>query len=96
MSSTTLAAPKLTRRGFRKAPADVRAEAERHAADAIRDADDLAAYAGGPRPSAALLTLRPASYCGPDSAGDRGAWMLEMYVVVGNRQNHHLQAIERA
>jgi hypothetical protein len=49
-----------TRRGFRKAPQGIRTAAERAVADF------------GP----GAYEVRSASYCGPDSAGARGAWVL--------------------
>jgi hypothetical protein len=60
---------KITRRGFRAAPADVR----RRANDAV--ADFMVATAS----SRVLAELRPATYCGPGSAGDRGAYMLSLH-----------------
>lgn len=56
MARTTIA-----RKGFRKAPAQIRERAE-----------GLLTAA----PHARHAELRPATYCGPDSAGARGEWVL--------------------
>jgi hypothetical protein len=52
---------KIARKGFRKAPAHIRERAE-----------GLLTAA----PHARHAELRTATYCGPNSAGDRGDWVL--------------------
>jgi hypothetical protein len=57
---------RIRRRGFRNAPVDIR-----------RKANVLAdEYACGD--CNVFAELRPTSYCGPDSAGARGAWTLQL------------------
>lgn len=69
MSTNTM---KITRRGFRSrkypVPADVLAEAE----------ERIAATAEVTPGTSIMATLRPSVYCGPGSAGDRGAYTLEI------------------
>lgn len=81
---------KITRRGFRKAPADIRARAE-HILDA-RLRDTILS-----EPRAALAELRPATYCGPGSPGDRGAYVLDVLVQGYGlaRPDHSYDVIER-
>lgn len=69
----------ITRRGFRKAPADVTKQAEAILADA---------FAG----DQVLAELRRCSYCGPDSAGARGAYILS---ATGRETGFGLFTIER-
>lgn len=59
---------RITRRGFRGAPASVRQQAE-----AILDS-----YEGD-----ILAQLRPSAYCGPDSPGARGAYTLDAHTEHG-------------
>lgn len=64
---------KISRRGFRKAPANVKVEAERRAK----------AFAEAAEASSLLAELRPSVYCGPGSAGDRGAYTLSLTASTG-------------
>lgn len=64
--STTQTTPKIRRRGFQKAPATIREQANRIASEYF--CGDCSVYAD----------LRPTSYCGPGSAGDNGAWSLDL------------------
>lgn len=80
---------KISRRGFRNAPASVKARAE-HILDArLRDG---ALY----EPRSALATLRPATYCGPGSAGARGAYVLDIHIQGYGlaRPDHSISVIE--
>lgn len=66
MASTT--STKVTRRGFRNAPATTKAAAER----LVRE------FAEATSADAVLAQLRPATYCGPGSAGERGDHVLSL------------------
>jgi hypothetical protein len=59
---------KINRTGFRKAPATI----EENASAALRGFIDAT---GATRVRA---VLRPATYCGPGSAGDLGEWILDL------------------
>jgi len=72
--------PKISRRGFRNAPTAVTDNAAPIVAQFALDF------------GATLAELRPASYCGPGSAGDRGAYMLSLHAAGGH---HTLTVIER-
>ncbi len=72
------ATAKISRRGFRKAPADVKPRAE-HLLDCYIADAPFDTYA-------VLATLRPATYCGPGSPGDRGAWVLSISVLSSSRK----------
>lgn len=64
---------KITRRGFRKAPANIEGQASAR----------LAALIDATGATRALATLRPATYCGEDSPGAQGAYMLEVHLDQG-------------
>jgi hypothetical protein len=80
---------KITRRGFKArnypVPADVIEQAEEHiAAEREHGAERI------------LAELRISAYCGPGSAGDRGAYTLDLNVWCSPRNRHQIITIERS
>ena len=71
---------KITRRGFRNAPSWAETRASRLVSEVAREF-------GGP----VRAELRPATYCGPGSAGDRGAYML----AINSPAGFNLTTLER-
>ena len=74
---------KITRRGFRKAPANIEGQASAR----------LAALIEASGATRALATLRPATYCGEDSPGAKGAYMLEVNLEDRGVHRHDLSVI---
>ncbi len=74
---------KITRRGFRSAdvPVSVKEYAEAYVTTMRDEGQNV------------LATLRPVTYCGPDSPGARGAYMLD---VTATETGHELIIIERS
>jgi hypothetical protein len=80
----TKSLPKISRRGFRNAPAAVKNRAN--------DLVDEFVGANGGLEARVLAELRPASYCGAGSAGDRGAYMLSLHSAYGGFELHTVEA----
>lgn len=84
-----MSACKITRRGFKSrntpVPADVLEQAEEFiAAERAYGAQNI------------LAQLRPMTYCGPGSAGERGAYMLDLHAGRHGTFTHGLHTIERS